>query len=210
MSRRIREWTIAFMKDDTNLPTAEYGKFNGSVLEDEDLAQEIHLHLQSVGKFVAAQDIVNYMASDEMKMRFNLKHGISLRTTQRWMRRMEYRWKSEPKGMYSDGHERKDVVADTDPASAPKKSKRRLEEEQWEEWEEEAEQIFVSRPDRKEASLGPPLRKGQAWTKGEGASMMVIAFVSPDYGWELRMVIKPGKDRDGYYTNHDILNHHPS
>ncbi|KAJ7474636.1 hypothetical protein B0H11DRAFT_2429054 [Mycena galericulata] len=48
MSRRIREWTIAFMKDDTNLPTAEYGKFNGSVLEDEDLAQEIHLHLQSV------------------------------------------------------------------------------------------------------------------------------------------------------------------
>ncbi|KAJ7722554.1 hypothetical protein DFH07DRAFT_705759, partial [Mycena maculata] len=96
-SRRIRKWTITFMKDDTNLPTAKYGKFNGSVLEDKDLAQEIHLHLQSVGKFVAAQDIVNYMASDEMKTRFNLKHGISLRTAQRWMRQMKYRWKSEPK-----------------------------------------------------------------------------------------------------------------
>ncbi|KAJ7447331.1 hypothetical protein B0H11DRAFT_2335656 [Mycena galericulata] len=257
MSRRIREWTITFMKDDTNLPTAEYGKFNGSVLEDEDLAQEIHLHLQSVGKFVAAQDIVNYMASDEMKTRFNLKHGISLRTAQRWMRRMEYRWKSEPKGMYSDGHEREDVVAyrqnvflprwesylagtrkwtregedvaaegpARDPASAPKKSKQRLEEEQWEEWEEEAERIFVSRPDGKVIVIwrhdecifyANDRRKlcwvhlsetAKPWTKGEGASMMVIAFVSPDYGWELRMVIKPGKDRDGYYTNLDILNH---
>ncbi|KAJ7479949.1 hypothetical protein B0H11DRAFT_1660284, partial [Mycena galericulata] len=97
MSRRIREWTIAFIKDETDLPTAEYGKFNGSVLEDEDLAQEIHLHLQSLGKYVAAQDVVNYMASDEMKTRFNLKHGISLRTAQRWMKRMQYRWTSEPK-----------------------------------------------------------------------------------------------------------------
>ncbi|KAJ6598062.1 hypothetical protein B0H10DRAFT_2324498 [Mycena sp. CBHHK59/15] len=111
MSRRIREWTIAFIKDETNLPTAEYGKFNGSILEDEDSAQEIHLHLQNLGKFVAAQDIVNYMASDEMKTCFNLKHRISLRTAQRWMKRMDYRWKSEPKGMYSDGHEREEVVA---------------------------------------------------------------------------------------------------
>ncbi|KAJ7696258.1 hypothetical protein B0H17DRAFT_1131048 [Mycena rosella] len=49
MSRRIREWVIAFAKDESNLPTAEYGKFNASLLEDEDLAQEIHLHLQTLG-----------------------------------------------------------------------------------------------------------------------------------------------------------------
>jgi hypothetical protein len=83
---------------------------NGSVLEDEDLAQELHLHLQSIGKYVAAQDIVNYMGSDEMKARLNLKKGISLRSAQRWMKRMDYRWTKEPKGMYSDGHEREDVV----------------------------------------------------------------------------------------------------
>ncbi|KAJ7657126.1 hypothetical protein B0H17DRAFT_840818, partial [Mycena rosella] len=110
MSRRIREWVIAFAKDESNLPTAEYGKFNASLLEDEDLAQEIHLHLQTLGPYVSAQDVVNYMSSDEMKTRLNLKHGISLRTAQRWMKRMEYRWTSEPKGMYSDGHEREDVV----------------------------------------------------------------------------------------------------
>jgi hypothetical protein len=56
---------------------------NGTVLEDEDLAQELHLHLQGIGKYVAAQDIVDYMATDEMKARVKLKNGISLQTAQR-------------------------------------------------------------------------------------------------------------------------------
>ncbi|KAF7350762.1 hypothetical protein MSAN_01637300 [Mycena sanguinolenta] len=110
LSRRIREWAVDFIRDEENLPTAEYGKMNASILEDEDLAQELHLHLQGLGKYVAAQDIVDYMGTDEMKARLKLKNGISLRTAQRWMQRMEYRWTKEPKGMYSDGHEREDVV----------------------------------------------------------------------------------------------------
>ncbi|KAJ7455739.1 hypothetical protein FB451DRAFT_1048674 [Mycena latifolia] len=36
---------------------------------------------------------------------------------------------------------------------------------------------------------------------------MVIAFVSPEYGWEMRMTIRPSKGRDGYYSNEDILKH---
>ncbi|KAF7377886.1 hypothetical protein MSAN_00212200 [Mycena sanguinolenta] len=110
LSRRICEWTVDFIRDKNNLPTAEYGKMNGTILEDKDLAQELHLHLQGIGKYVAAQDIVNYMATDKMKARLKLKNGISLRTAQRWMKRMEYQWTKEPKGMYSDGHEREDVV----------------------------------------------------------------------------------------------------
>jgi hypothetical protein len=47
------------------------------------LAQEIHLHLQTLGLWVCAEDIVKYMSSDEMKARLNLKNGISLRTAQR-------------------------------------------------------------------------------------------------------------------------------
>jgi hypothetical protein len=110
LSRWIREWAVDFIKDEKNLPTAEYGKMNGSVLEDEDLAQELHLHLQGIGKYVAAQDTVNYMATDKMKERVNLKNGISIWTAQRWMKRMEYCWTKEPTGMYSDGHECDDVV----------------------------------------------------------------------------------------------------
>jgi len=47
-ARRLREWTHAFVRDTTNLPDHEYGKWNSSVLEDEDLAQEICLHLQAI------------------------------------------------------------------------------------------------------------------------------------------------------------------
>ncbi|KAJ7347453.1 hypothetical protein DFH08DRAFT_960776 [Mycena albidolilacea] len=47
-SCQLHQWTIAFMKDSANLPNAEYGKFTESILDDEDLAQEIHMHLQSL------------------------------------------------------------------------------------------------------------------------------------------------------------------
>lgn len=49
--------------------------------------------------------------------------------------------------------------------------------------------------------------------KGEGASLMVADFVSADYGWlqssdgkeSARVVIRPGAQRDGYFTNRNIL-----
>ncbi|THU96958.1 hypothetical protein K435DRAFT_858028 [Dendrothele bispora CBS 962.96] len=88
------KWTIDFCKDPANLPTAKYGKSNVSILEDEDLAADIHLHLQTL----------------EFQARLKVKKKISLRTAQRWMKRMDYRWRAEPKGQYSDGHEREDVV----------------------------------------------------------------------------------------------------
>lgn len=89
----------------------KYGQWNSLVLEDEDLRQEICLHLQSKGKYVCAMDIVHFLNTPEMKEKFNLKKSISERTVQRWMHKMGYRWKKEPKGQYKDGHEREDVVA---------------------------------------------------------------------------------------------------
>jgi len=49
--------------------------------------------------------------------------------------------------------------------------------------------------------------------KGEGVSIMVSDFCSPDLGWlrskdgkeEARVVFKAGKGRDGYFTNEDLL-----
>lgn len=43
LSRRLHEWVVEFAKDDQNLPTAQYGKSNSSILEDEDLTQEIFI-----------------------------------------------------------------------------------------------------------------------------------------------------------------------
>lgn len=51
--------------------------------------------------------------------------------------------------------------------------------------------------------------------KGEGVSLMIADFVSADYGWlaspdgkqRTRVMFKPGKSRDGYFNNSNILNH---
>ena len=51
------------------------------------------------------------------------------------------------------------------------------------------------------------------YAKGDGHSLMVADFVSADFGWLLspdgkqsaRRILKPGVNRDGYFTNDDIL-----
>ncbi|EIM82662.1 uncharacterized protein STEHIDRAFT_64499, partial [Stereum hirsutum FP-91666 SS1] len=80
------------------------------MLEDGDLAQELFNHLQSIGAYVRAQDIVDYLARPEVRARHNLKDTVGLSTAKRWMHIMDYRWKKTPSGQYVDGHEREDVV----------------------------------------------------------------------------------------------------
>jgi hypothetical protein len=51
------------------------------------------------------------------------------------------------------------------------------------------------------------------YPKGEGPSLMVADFVSPDYGWlqspdgvqKAWVIFKAGKNCEGYFTNEDIL-----
>ena len=76
-----------------------------------EIAQELHTHLQGIGKFVKAMDIVDFMDTPEMWLRSGLKKQIDISTAQRWMRKLDYQWTySELKGQYVDGHEREDVV----------------------------------------------------------------------------------------------------
>lgn len=109
MARRLWEWTHAFLQDPTDLPKHEYGKFNASILEDEPCTR--NFSSPSKGKYVCAMDIVRFLDTAEMKERLNLKKSISERMARRWMNKMGYHWKKEPKGQYKDGHEREDVVA---------------------------------------------------------------------------------------------------
>ncbi|KAF9504090.1 hypothetical protein BS47DRAFT_1374421 [Hydnum rufescens UP504] len=51
------------------------------------------------------------------------------------------------------------------------------------------------------------------YAKGEGASLMVADFVSADYGWlhspdgksSAHVLLKPGENHDGYFTNDEVL-----
>jgi hypothetical protein len=206
LARRLREWTRAFLKDSKKLPVHQYGRWNSSILADEDLSQEIHLHLQSLGPYVSAMDIVRFMDSPEMRTRLDIKKSITLRTAQRWMRVIGYRWRSEPKGQYKDGHERVDVVDYRQNVFLPRMSllEHRLRhwfredgtEIEWEGLEGGVigcrekpvvlwchdESIFYGN-DRRKIRWVHKTESAKPWVKGEGASVMVADFVSADYGW---------------------------
>ncbi|CAK5277253.1 unnamed protein product [Mycena citricolor] len=66
MARKLREWAIDFCGD-SKLPTHLYGRFTSTILADEDIAVDIHLHLQSLGKWVSAKQIVRYVATPEFQ-----------------------------------------------------------------------------------------------------------------------------------------------
>lgn len=98
--RQLRRFIRTFVNTD-DLPENQYGTWNASVLEDEDLSAEIKLHLQEKGKYMKAQDIVAYLEVPEVQQRFKLDEPPSLSTAQRWMKELGFRWKEELKGQYA-------------------------------------------------------------------------------------------------------------
>ncbi|KAF9519954.1 hypothetical protein BS47DRAFT_1370635 [Hydnum rufescens UP504] len=214
------KWTCAFILDRNALPVNIYGQWNISALADEDLASEIHLHLQSKGKFIAAIDIVHYLDTEEVKSRFGLRKMIHVVMAQQWMKVMQYRWQKQPQGQYADGHECADVVAYHQNRFLPF----------WEEWDMDGNEIMDRVADRRMVIWTHDKSTFYAhdwhklhWVhdsenlrpmqKGEGASLMVSDFALADYGWlcspdgsdASHVLFKAGKNHDGYFTNDNIV-----
>ncbi|KAF9506285.1 hypothetical protein BS47DRAFT_1374149 [Hydnum rufescens UP504] len=215
----MQEWVQAFIADRSALPVNIYGHWKVSALSEEDLATEIHLHLQSKGKFVAAIDIVRYLDLPD--------NTIHLVTAQQWMKVMEYCWKKEPKGQYVNGHERKDVIAYHQNSFLPFWDKLLPLLRAWDRdgnevmnevagkrtivWTHD-ESTFYTHNQRKlwwvhDNETPKPIQKG------EGVSLMVADFVSADYGWlrspdgscTAQVLFKAGKNHEGFFTNDDII-----
>jgi hypothetical protein len=81
------------------------------LIDDEDFAQEIHAHLQTLGPYFSAESIVQFIGTPEMLARLKWKKTIPVTTAQCWLQKIGYRWILNPKGQYVDGHECADVVA---------------------------------------------------------------------------------------------------
>jgi len=79
LARNLWEWSRAYIKDPTGLPLNEYGAWNVSLLEDEDLAQEIHLHLQGIGQYVKAW-ICTYLDTPKWKLELKLRKTLEVLT----------------------------------------------------------------------------------------------------------------------------------
>jgi len=103
MSRTVRQWSRAYILDRENLPRPQYGHGAGSTrsrIEDEDLKEELLTHLQSLGKYVTAKAVVDYIARPDIQRRYQLRKGISLRTAQNWMENCGFRWMTAKNGQY--------------------------------------------------------------------------------------------------------------
>ncbi|KAF9455309.1 hypothetical protein BDZ94DRAFT_1205895, partial [Collybia nuda] len=208
------------------------------MLEDEDFAQQIQLHLQEIAKdgYIRALDIVDFLARPAMQQKLAeagaRKTTISLRTAQRWLHNMGWRYGQKKNGMYIDGHERPDIVE--------------YREAFIERWKEYEKRMALFNNDGERESFSPqgfPIPSGQVfklilvthdesifyendrrkncWThktnrgapqrKGEGLSLMVSDFLTTEWGRlthdneEARIIFKPGKNRDGYFTADDLI-----
>ena len=226
-AKSLRRWSLAFILDRSKLPDKRL--FSGSIsrLQDEDIESDATMHLQSLGKYVSAMDLVRYFQQDDVRQR----HGfaISLTTARRWMKRMGMRWTKSPKGQYIDGHERPDVVEYRQSTYIPRRFGSHLRSRTWTEqtigdcvipspshqhavyWHHD-ESTFMQN-DRHQIRWVSKDKKPVPQPKGEGSSLMVADFVSADYGWlrspngteEARVLFKAGTNRDGYFTNEEIL-----
>lgn len=60
LGRRLRVWTQDFLGDETCLLKLRYFRIREAMVENEEVAQEIQLHLQSLGRWFSAADVVAY------------------------------------------------------------------------------------------------------------------------------------------------------
>jgi hypothetical protein len=140
---------------------------------------------------------------------------------------MGYCWKRNLKGQYVDGHERPDVVHYRQNVFLPameiyeRRMRTWVDEHGWDlprnvhcavvVWVHD-ESIFYAH-DRRQSAWYHKDATAKPYAKGEGASLMVADFVSADCGWlrspdgkdSARIIFRPGKNCEGYFTNEDIL-----
>ncbi len=68
------------------------------MLINEDLAQDLNLHLQELGKDITAEKVVEFLWCDDIKLKHGITKKITIRTAQRYLHALGYRWQEPKKG----------------------------------------------------------------------------------------------------------------
>ncbi|KAJ7431085.1 hypothetical protein B0H11DRAFT_2388439 [Mycena galericulata] len=232
-SRQVRVLARGFIADRTVLPLNPYGYWTTSMLVDEELNSDITLYLQELGKDITAHKLTEFLARPDVMQKHGISKKISVRTAERYLQELGYRqcfcdsWMHPKKGQYADGHERPDVIAYRKDRFLPAWRKIRVRMDAWSKdnlpffgpdvegrrivvWFHD-ESIFYAH-DRRRKTWYHKDAPAKPYSKGEGASLMIADFVSSKYGWlrspdgtrSARVVMFPGKNKDGYFTNAEI------
>ena len=226
-ARQLRKLARGYIADRSVLPVNLYGNWNQSMLVDEDLCNDLNLYLQELGKDIMAEKVAKYLACPEVKEKHGISKTISIRTARRYLNALGFRFSHPKKGQYADGHEQVDVVYYRNAIFLPRWEKISVQMQNW--MKDNLTACEPSTPGRRvcawfhdETIFYAHDRRRKTWyhkdasatpyAKGEGASLMVARYVSADYGFLMasdgrntQRVFKPGKNRDGYFTNEDIL-----
>jgi hypothetical protein len=89
------------------------------MLVDEDLASNINLHLQELGKNISVKKIVEFLKRPDVMEKHGITRKISERTACWYLKTLGYRFMGPKKGQYADGHERADIVWYSDKIFVP-------------------------------------------------------------------------------------------
>lgn len=68
-----------------------YGEWNDSMLSDEDLADDIRLHLQSLGKEITVDKLVDYLNDPAVRAEHNIDKPILTTTARQYLDELGYR-----------------------------------------------------------------------------------------------------------------------
>jgi hypothetical protein len=66
-AQNLCTWSHSFIESRTKLPINLYGTWNTCLLEKGNLVKEIYEHLQGIGKYIRAEDIVHFLDQLEVK-----------------------------------------------------------------------------------------------------------------------------------------------
>ena len=226
----LRKWVHDFIADREEIPICDWKTSGQSLIDNEDFAQEIHTHLQTLKPSeVCVEAIVRFLDDPEMLSRLKRKKTILVETAQHWLAKMGYRWTYDPKGQYADGHERSDVVDYRNNHFLPAMAQLQPWMTMWTSKDGERndppgvrhvvvwyhdESTFYAY-DRRRKRWVHKDEKAKPYAKGEGHSLMVADFYSAEYGWlqsrdgkkRVRVLFRAGKACDGYFDNDNVRTH---
>ncbi|THU79077.1 hypothetical protein K435DRAFT_698705, partial [Dendrothele bispora CBS 962.96] len=230
-ARQLQILARQYILDRTLLPHNPYGRWSSCLLTDEYLANEINLYLQELGDNITAEKLVLFLDHPDVRSCHSIDKSISVRTAQRYLNTLNYRFHEAKKVQFKDGHEWPDVVFYRDQKSIPK-IKTLLEHSQMYDQEGQplpppahnGKQVIIWYHDESIFYAHDHHRKtwyhkdcsAKLFSKGEGISLMIADFVSAEFGWlvspdgkeRAQREFRPGKNKDGYFSVH--CQRHPS
>lgn len=112
-ARNLKFWLQQWIET-RDLPTSLRGKHTKfkSLLNDEDVQEDIKLYLRQHPRKVSSLFLKTYLTHEYFPLKFgpNSNKSVSKETCRNWLIKLGFSCATHSKSVYVDGHERKDVV----------------------------------------------------------------------------------------------------